>query len=166
MTMYYLYIFVFGGLIAKYRLALISKYHMVISRQKGLLLFAAVLIYNYANFIPLSLTKYNTQLADFLTVAASCYFILTAIAVTDSKTLFANRAMLFLGRISYSLYLVHLPVWIFFRNQFYGKMPVALLALLGLLVCFFAAVIFNRWVEGPTIKLIKSKRLKLALTDK
>ena len=60
---------------------------------------------------------------------------------------------IYLGRISYSLYLVHLPILLALVHLFYGKCALPLLAAAGLLVSLVAADLMNRLVERPFQKL-------------
>jgi peptidoglycan/LPS O-acetylase OafA/YrhL len=60
----------------------------------------------------------------------------------------ASRAMLFLGKISYPLYLWHWPLFSFTRNIL-GHAPQAALAAIECAIAIAAAYATYRWVEAP-----------------
>jgi peptidoglycan/LPS O-acetylase OafA/YrhL len=59
-----------------------------------------------------------------------------------------------LGRVSFSLYLVHVPILIFFAN-IYGPNHVRLIAVTTLPTALIVAELFTRFVEGPAHTLSK-----------
>jgi len=64
-----------------------------------------------------------------------------------------QRPLLRLGRISYSLYLVHVPILLAVLHLGYGRFPTWLLIGTGLALAFLAAEVMNRVVELPSQKL-------------
>lgn len=58
------------------------------------------------------------------------------------------RALAWVGGISYSLYLVHWPVFAFTRHIYLGELPLAP-ALFGVALSFALAVALYHWVERP-----------------
>ena len=59
-----------------------------------------------------------------------------------------------LGRVSFSLYLVHEPIIIGLRHQF-DVLPVWLTVLMAVALSFLVAAAFTRWVEVPSHHLAK-----------
>ena len=163
-TAYYLYIFIVGGLIAKKRTVLIARYKRLTTNRKVLFLIIAILMYNYANLgiYIFSITKHAPivndtifmAVGDFLTVVASCYFIIASVSVSNNNVL-TNRLFTFFGKISYSLYLVHLPVLSFLYFTLYNKIPTAVILSLGFVASLIVAAIFNKCVEQPSVRIFK-----------
>jgi peptidoglycan/LPS O-acetylase OafA/YrhL len=60
----------------------------------------------------------------------------------------SSRPMTFVGRISYSLYLVHWPVIVFVTYGFFPQAPLALRVLL-LIACVPLATALYHWIEAP-----------------
>ncbi len=80
--------------------------------------------------------------------------------------LFASRPMVFLGRVSYSLYLLHFTVLILLAPHLVGRQPTlldgAILTVAVLAVSLVASEIFYRVVERPSIDIghALSRRLR------
>lgn len=161
-TLFYLYVFVVGGLIAKHQNAILITYNCLKQSQKTVMLFIAIFILNYAHLSQgilkkihfYSAIKYfaNSQLETFLITLASCYIIISAIQVNNHKNFLFKKAPLFLGKISYSLYLIHMPVWAFTYFKFYGKLPLSVIVIIGLIFSFIVAIIFNKYIEQQALK--------------
>jgi peptidoglycan/LPS O-acetylase OafA/YrhL len=63
---------------------------------------------------------------------------------------FENPVPRYLGRISYSLYLVHLPILLALMHRFYGAAPAPVLIAGGIGVTFLVADLSNRFIERPS----------------
>lgn len=69
----------------------------------------------------------------------------------------------FLGRISYSLFLVHFPI-LLFANGLYAMLGLSspTSAMIGLLLAFIASIafaaLFHRWIEEPASRLMRGVR--------
>lgn len=102
-----------------------------------------------------------------LALAATYTYILGLLALLAFTVMLVNRVRNpvteFLGRISYSLYLVHLPVGVpiqLIGRQFLEPGPAAtLLVLASVAVSIFAAWLFYLCVERPSMRL--ARRIKL-----
>jgi peptidoglycan/LPS O-acetylase OafA/YrhL len=93
-------------------------------------------------------------------------FLLIALCLQSAMahTLLAHPVPHFLGKISYSLYLLHLPIILAFEHVMYGKVNEWLILALGIGVALLAATISYRYVELPSIRLGKlfAERVRLA----
>lgn len=85
-------------------------------------------------------------------------------AVTQQKyrpvTLLDNRLLAFLGKISYSLYLWHIPVFSFFDESRYpttGRVP---LAVAKVIFSFATACMSYYWVEKPMLAFYRRRRAR------
>jgi len=163
-TPYFLYVFMLGGVIAKNQSYLVLKYRALNLKTKVLLTLVCVLLYTYGHAVPLliansiyipGLVRSTFLIQDFSVAIASFYFIVAAIAVTNSKNILNKKLPLFLGKISYSLYLVHLPVICFVYFSLNGKLPLPAILTLGVLSAVGLAVLFNRLIEKPVMKLAR-----------
>ncbi len=63
---------------------------------------------------------------------------------------FESRALVWLGRASYSLYLIHVPIILTAVALFHGRLPLALCFALAPL-CIGLAELFRRYVELPSV---------------
>ena len=76
------------------------------------------------------------------------------------QTLLLTKPVQFAGRISFSLYLVHYPIMLTLAcgafNALAHSLPVdaaaSLSALIGLGVSVLSAIVFNRWIDQPSIR--------------
>ena len=79
----------------------------------------------------------------------------------------ANRGLQYLGRISYSLYLVHLVVQLAIIHAFYGRFPLSVLVPVALILTVLAADLINRFIEQPSQRLshrlfaVRAKRARV-----
>lgn len=67
-----------------------------------------------------------------------------------------NRAVLqWLGRISYSVYLIHVPILVVMVHAFIGRVPLWLIILAAIVLALGTATLLHRFVEVPAMKLGK-----------
>ncbi|RKR85044.1 peptidoglycan/LPS O-acetylase OafA/YrhL [Mucilaginibacter gracilis] len=119
-------VFYMGVVMAKYKDYLLSKISTwpVIGVIASLLL--AVLLYNNnLELLPLDrhlISHPISVLSNYLIAVGSCIIVIIVIAKQKLTRFFEHRALTFLGDISYSFYLVHMPVLIavssIFSNRF------------------------------------------------
>jgi peptidoglycan/LPS O-acetylase OafA/YrhL len=153
-------LFFLGALLAKYNEELFIFYKKINQFLKLLLFVFAFFLYNYSeNVIRFLRIPYMMHIAgNYLVAIASCIFILFSMFSTKTKKTLILRPLLFMGKISYSLYLYHLLVLLTMMHIFYQKIPLWMIYLLTLPIGFVIASLSYYLVEAPSIKL--SKRLK------
>jgi peptidoglycan/LPS O-acetylase OafA/YrhL len=80
---------------------------------------------------------------------------LVALCSADSVLVNAleRKPLLYLGKVSYSLYLVHMPVLLAVMHLFYGSWPNWLLICTGVALAMAISEVFNRLVEKPSQRL-------------
>lgn len=83
-----------------------------------------------------------------LATFGSAFYLIWAISVHPVTWIFTRRMVIFVGLISYSLYLWHQPVFAFLRVGFFER-PTQSMFLLGILVSTGLAVLSWRYVEKP-----------------
>lgn len=94
-------------------------------------------------------------LGDLVVAVATMYFIAIGI---EFPRIFNNRACHFLGSVSYSLYLVHMPCIIFLVVLYYGLMSSYIIIVLAALTSFILASIFLKLVDTPAIAIARAVR--------
>jgi peptidoglycan/LPS O-acetylase OafA/YrhL len=160
-TMAYFYMFVLGAIIAKHQDLLSEVYHKLSKFSKRTFVLVSFLIYSCSHVIyrfvihsrlPHAVIDYIYHyLVDFCIVMGACGLIISAVAIRDQKNIFTKKCLLFFGKISYSLYLVHVTVWAFIYYQFRGSIPLVPLACIGLLMSLVIASLFNKYLEKPAM---------------
>jgi peptidoglycan/LPS O-acetylase OafA/YrhL len=158
---YYMVTFAAGVLIAGYRNE-IQKFFATRSRATliGLLLLAIILIETrYIIGPPKATDRFVWNLG---TVGCSLFLAL-ALGSSQLQSLLSRTPLVFLGRISYSLYLIQfvvilcaLPPLIYWLNNMGLSEPNALLALVmffGIAITIVLSAVLHHWIEQPCIDL-------------
>ena len=91
-------------------------------------------------------------------IVMSTVFFCIVFLVPNNNILLANKIGDFIGKISYSLYLLHMPI-IEKVNQF--NLSIEFKFILSLVLSLLAAFISYRYFEKPVAKLIRSKTSKV-----
>lgn len=92
--------------------------------------------------------------SDLAVVGASVLLILLARGEDGAFVRALRRPTLqWLGQVSYSLYLVHVPVALALAHALHGTLPAAAIAVLTVLLALPAADVFYRLVERPSLLL-------------
>lgn len=97
--------------------------------------------------------------------AASALIVLGLVGAERAGRLRVRREAVFLGNISYALYLVHVPVisdtaWLLDKAGVIAFIPAPVLAVGALAGCIGAAWALHRWVERPLLRLARQVRVE------
>jgi peptidoglycan/LPS O-acetylase OafA/YrhL len=165
-SLHYISFFVLGICTFHYSSRIRERFGRLRDDARVVLLGAAILIYSYPGKI---LTLYpgfrqwiDLQLvADWTTAIGAFVFIVFALDSAAAGKILQSRPALWLGEMSYSLYLVHFIVLLVLVHLFYGKINLTILLLCCLLVSLAFARIFFITVERPCMNLGRklSKRM-------
>ncbi len=68
----------------------------------------AILLYMYEGLIGEIKVLNNFILRDYVVAISACLFVILSLAVSTLSSLLRNKYLLYLGKISYSLYLYHI----------------------------------------------------------
>lgn len=116
-------------------------------------------IYNHKNISYLSAVispeTLNNMLkfsADFLIGLASCLLIIMVRNYGENMRFFTCAAMTWLGRVSYSLYLIHLPLIFVTFRLLLGHLPFFWICLIAVAASLIVAAIFYALVEKPAMQ--------------
>jgi peptidoglycan/LPS O-acetylase OafA/YrhL len=91
--------------------------------------------------------------SDLLFTAGAAVVVVYAAGVRGGVLTW--RGPLWLGRVSYSLYLVHAVVFLALAHALAGAMPPGVLAALAVPASLVAAALFFRAVEAPSVRLAR-----------
>lgn len=170
---YYLTFFLVGALLCKYKADLTALVDRLSRVQLASLAICAILLYTYRwniELFPSSITEQAKKFpADYAACFAASIFIIVVISNRAPGWL-NHKYLVFLGKISFSLYLIHPVIIGVFGFLLGGKLPFFLLVSLSILVSLLLAIPFSRYIEGPFQTLGKyiserMKKRKLVPTD-
>jgi len=95
----------------------------------------------------------NRLLSDFSYAVGACAVIALAIGAPRVAAFLEAQPLQWLGRVSYSLYLVHLPVLIVGVHLLHDRMPLVLVLGTSVLAALVAAELCCRYVEQPAARV-------------
>lgn len=106
---------------------------------------------NVGKFIGVSFAQ-RWQQPAYLVVVTTVF--VSSLHAPLARTLFANTVMIFSGKVSYSIYLLHLPVLVYL-DRFYGapKWPLTF-AITGMAITILMATMSYHLIESPARTLI------------
>jgi peptidoglycan/LPS O-acetylase OafA/YrhL len=154
LTIHYCAIFGVGILLSAH-LERASAWYNSFSRSMRVAgLFLGLVLFTYGPLFNKIIMRGKAQdTADWF-IAAGCFFIiLSALNLKSFSSFLRSSVPQYLGRISYSMYLVHSTILFAFVYAFAGRVPLIVLIAGYLPVAIFCSTVFWRWVERPTIFL-------------
>lgn len=169
-TIHYAGIFTLGALMAKNSDLLINIWTKQKLFIKVLLLLIGTLSYTYTWwFFPNVYIIHLEIINDWLIAFGSCIFIVGSLSSSMLGKILNLKPILFLGKISYSLYLFHGLVLLNIIYIFYNLIPYWAVLILAFLTSILIATISYYFIELPSIKLgrkLTNKNLKQMVNKK
>jgi len=93
------------------------------------------------------------QAADLIPMVGSLAIITGCVIVPGVRRALLHAAPVWMGRISYSLYLVHVPVILLMVHALYGLVPIEVILVAAVLTSILVAAIVNAAIERPSENL-------------
>ena len=144
-------IFLVGSLLARYREPLIGWLARLSTWTRSALSLVAVVLYQYVTLLHLPRFLWN-----FLVGLGAAYFVMLALVPNGWLSRFLHlRPIRWLGSVSYSLYLLHVPILLTVSIVLYRKVSVGVMLATYLGLSLLAAAAFHRLIELPSIRLGK-----------
>ncbi|MBT2758391.1 acyltransferase [Mesobacillus foraminis] len=161
-TLHYSSIFVVGALLSKYHTVLRQHLLQLNMPKKCLLLFTGIILFLYAHpsfilnilqpgFNPFLRTVIDTW---FTSIGASI-IIMFAISVNIFSKMLKTKVVNYIGKISYSLYLIHLSVLFSSFHLLYNVLPTWVVCVVAFAASLMLASLMYHIVEKPSIILGK-----------
>jgi peptidoglycan/LPS O-acetylase OafA/YrhL len=99
---------------------------------------------------------------EFILGIASSVIIISARNMKTFSNILLYAPIHWLGKVSYSLYLIHLPIFFFLFSLLLGKIDFTYIAALVITTSLLAAALFHSLIETPSIHLghVMAKHLK------
>lgn len=143
-TLRYTFFFAIGVLVYRSRDAVQEFAAAIGSGWNAVFCFLAIVLFSIRPGIPGAELGYGL---------AAVYFVSAAIGRPGVISFLDVPVFRWLGRVSYSLYLVHLPILLYFFHTFSGKVGSGPIVLLVIVASLFVAEIAFRFVERPSIDI-------------
>lgn len=93
---------------------------------------------------------------EYIAAVGIIIFIIVALSSNTAKRILHMRPVEFLGKISYSLYLVHMPILIWLLHTFHETIAMNGIALLVIVVSLLVASLSYYMIELPAIRFGKA----------
>lgn len=152
-TLHYALFFVVGALLALHLNTIRMFYSRLSTRSRAFLFSAGLISYCYGLFPDILLGVGNPMLLSWLTLPGATVVVGLALCSGTAIRLLDRPLPQFLGRISYSLYLLHPLVQLGLVHLLYGQLPLGAILVLAFVLTFPLSYLFYLWVEVPSIAL-------------
>jgi peptidoglycan/LPS O-acetylase OafA/YrhL len=151
-TLHFASLFVVGSLLARNRIEVRDYYRSLSKRWRiGLSVIAVFLIIYGAG--PPIVRAWIGDFSDWFIVMGLVWLLVLALSSETLTGILRSSIPQFLGRISYSLYLIHATVLFALVHLSFGHMPLLLLFPVYVGLSIGLAVIMHRYAEVPAIDL-------------
>jgi peptidoglycan/LPS O-acetylase OafA/YrhL len=154
LTLHYAAFFLIGSLVAKHLDRINRRYARLSTLQAGIIAVVSLALYAFANASSLT-ERFSIppDLYDWGAAAGAAALIIFAINSRPFHTFLTTRPVHHLGRISYSLYLVHGTTLFVLIHTLLGRISISRLLLIYLFATLLIAEIFHRLIEHPAMLL-------------
>jgi Predicted acyltransferases len=146
-TLRYVVLFAAGAGIAIYREWVVEKFRNLQKWQLVAMFVIAMALYGY---------PFSRGVRLYATAPAAIIITIAAFASPYFRGILERAPFQYLGRVSYSLYLVHLPVILAVMHLSYGKVATPILFAASIAASFALAELLYRAVERPSHKIARA----------
>ncbi|MGE7787435.1 acyltransferase family protein [Bacillus cereus] len=154
-TIHYTSMFIIGALLAKH-IDVISNYFKKLSKSSKIIVFLiAVLSYTYNGLFSNIEIIHKFLIDEYAIAIGGSLFIIIALSSDVFSELLNLRPILFLGKISYSLYLYHTIILFSLIYIFNDMLPISIILFSTIILSLILSSIFYYLVESPSMKLGK-----------
>lgn len=169
-TLHYIPTFIAGALIAKYFSNITEKISRMSTLKKLLFVMVGLFLYLYAkpsfvfaSFIYPSISPFYKTIMDEIFVATgSVLIIIFTLTSNRVKNILRSGIIKYLGKISYSLYLIHVPVIIVSLQFLHGKIHPILICAIVLVASITTSSLIYHSIEKPFVAIGSRISLKLS----
>lgn len=156
-TTYFLVFFAAGACLALEHTRIAEAVSRLPAPVKGLLFLFAAFAFLKTDAAP------NSPIGcwvDYLRGMGATILIALSLGVDSFRNALEHRLLIWLGRLSYSLYLVHLPI-LYIVGQLAFGWPISLVGVIVIALSFVAAILLSALIEFPSIELGKRLAAKV-----
>jgi peptidoglycan/LPS O-acetylase OafA/YrhL len=166
-TLHYASLFIVGIYLARQKDYIAAVYDRYSRRAKVAIAFVSALLYVYAGSVWSAIVRETTHqnatyTADWLTALGAAGLIIFSLNSGACHKILLWRPVHTLGKMSYSVYLLHFIVLLIFLHLLSGRVSLFIIFALCLVVTILASLAFYHAVEKPSMEL--GRRLSASLT--
>ncbi|PFD38778.1 acyltransferase [Bacillus cereus] len=147
LTLHYTVLFLLGALVAKYKNNLIVFYSNCTKNTKIAWFLFAMLLFMYEGLIGEIKVLNNFIFRDYVVAISACLFVILSLSISTLSSLLHNKYLLYLGKISYSLYLYHIISLFSLIYVLHEILPLPIVLILSLILSLILATISYVFVE-------------------
>ncbi|KMN44546.1 acyltransferase family protein [Bacillus sp. LK2] len=147
LTLHYTVLFLLGALVAKYKNNLIVFYSNCTKNTKIAWFLFAILLFMYEGLIGEIKVLNNFIFRDYVVAISACLFVILSLSISTLSSLLHNKYLLYLGKISYSLYLYHIISLFSLIYVLHEILPLPIVLILSLILSLILATISYVFVE-------------------
>ncbi len=151
-TLHYVFFFVIGIVLAQHRDSVVPWYATLTLKQRVLLGAAGFASYTFFSHLPVALGIKTGLFVHWLSAPGVAIAMIFALASPAAGRVLRHPLAVYLGKISFSLYLYHGIVMLAALNIGYGRIPLPLLELIMLIVTLAISTLSYRFIELPSIR--------------
>ncbi|PEM56129.1 acyltransferase family protein [Bacillus wiedmannii] len=157
-TLHFTSMFMVGMLLFKYKEKLIYSYRNMKKFKKGFLIALGIILYLYSILIyGFSRNDTTFLLKDWGVVMGVSIFIIMAMSNLKVKAFLNKNVFVYLGEISYSIYLCHFPIMMVLFKLLYTKIPIFFLLTLCIAMTLLFSIISYHLIEKKCINWAKQR---------
>ncbi|MGN8232278.1 acyltransferase family protein [Priestia flexa] len=161
LSIHYVFMFIIGAVLAKHKDFLINNFRNIPKAIRIVFLISGLLLYTYSSwFFPNIEILHNRTLEEWATSLGCAILIIVALGSSLISSVLKANFFRFLGKISYSLYLIHFMVLFTLINVFYDKTPMWSLWFLTVIISITLATASYYFIEIPSVNLGKRLTFK------
>ncbi|MED1205214.1 acyltransferase family protein [Heyndrickxia acidicola] len=165
-TLQYINMVIVGSIVAKHLHDLEKFYRALTKYAKMILLIISFISINYNQFATIlsnyaRIYYFGEAASDYSVALGTGILIIIALFSPTAKMLLLFKPLCHLGKISYSLYLYHLPVLFTLIYSLYNRLPLWLIFSISIPVTLFIAYYAWLFIETPSLKMGKNAVIKL-----
>nr|WP_275942541.1 acyltransferase [Paenibacillus alba] len=162
-TFNYTTMFIVGALLAKYRENISRRYRAINNLTKIAIFMCGIFIYLFIHpsfavkllLFPNISPFFRTVIDSWAVMLGAVILIIFALNSTVFSKILSYKLVNYLGKISYSLYLVHIAVIFASIHVLNGIIPLWGILIIALCITFILSTMMYKYVELPSIKLGK-----------
>ncbi|PHD58397.1 acyltransferase family protein [Bacillus wiedmannii] len=157
-TLHFTSMFMVGMLLFKHQEKLIYSYRNMKKFKKGFLIALGIILYLYSILIyGFSRNATTFLLKDWGVVMGVSIFIIMVMSNLKVKILLNKSVFVYLGEISYSIYLCHFPIMMVLFKLLYTKIPIFFLLTLCITMTLLFSIVSYHLIEKKCINWAKQR---------